>query len=104
MRAFSVTTNDQMMVIYLSSLIRAIIALHDLINNKIANREAERSSESLIAEKEKGKKACARALVLWCSVCVCSLAIRRMFGLLADSVTASVPTSGCCAGRCCNYR
>merc|ERR1711971_1112647 len=28
-------TNDMHMVIYLSSLIRSVIALHDLINNKI---------------------------------------------------------------------
>lgn len=52
-RAFAVKTNDQMMVIYLSSLIRAIIALHDLINNKIANREAERAAESYGFEKPK---------------------------------------------------
>jgi len=30
-----VKTNDQMLVIYLSSLIRSVIALHNLINNKV---------------------------------------------------------------------
>jgi len=40
-RAFAVTQNDSMLVIYLSSMIRSVIALHSLINNKISNREAE---------------------------------------------------------------
>ncbi|KAK9464885.1 maintenance of mitochondrial structure and function-domain-containing protein [Lipomyces arxii] len=34
-RSFTIKTNDEMMTIYLSSLIRAIIAFHDLIENKI---------------------------------------------------------------------
>ena len=33
--AFAVKTNDMMLVIYLSSLIRSVIALHNLINNKV---------------------------------------------------------------------
>jgi 26S proteasome regulatory subunit N8 len=32
---FSVKTNDQMHVIYVSTLIRSVISLHNLINNKI---------------------------------------------------------------------
>lgn len=40
-RAFSIKTNDMMVVIYLSSMIRSVIALHSLINNKIDNKEAE---------------------------------------------------------------
>lgn len=40
--SFAVKTNDQMLVIYLASLIRSVIALHNLISNKIANREAEK--------------------------------------------------------------
>ncbi|KAJ1941297.1 proteasome regulatory particle subunit, partial [Kickxella alabastrina] len=39
--AFTVQTNDEYALIYISSMARAIIALHDLINNKIENREAE---------------------------------------------------------------
>lgn len=39
--AFYVKTNDQMLVVYLASLVRSIIALHNLINNKITNRDAE---------------------------------------------------------------
>ncbi|XWS07663.1 hypothetical protein CRYUN_Cryun41cG0008900 [Craigia yunnanensis] len=34
-KAFAVKTNDMMLVIYLSSLIRSTIALHSLINNKV---------------------------------------------------------------------
>jgi 26S proteasome regulatory subunit N8 len=59
--AMSIKTNDQLMAIYLSSLIRAITAFHDLIENKIQNRqqqeekEAKRDEEK--SEKEKsGKK------------------------------------------------
>jgi len=40
-KSFSVKTNDQLLVIYLSSLIRAVIALHNLINNKIENLKGE---------------------------------------------------------------
>lgn len=46
MRSIHVNTNDQMLVIYVASIVRAILALHDLINNKLANRESERSEES----------------------------------------------------------
>ncbi|KAG8526264.1 proteasome regulatory particle subunit [Bacidia gigantensis] len=42
-RAMSVKTNDQLMSIYLSSLIRAITAFHDLIENKIQNRQQQES-------------------------------------------------------------
>lgn len=41
----SVKTNDQLMAIYLSSLIRAITAFHDLIENKIQNRQAQEEKE-----------------------------------------------------------
>lgn len=34
-----VKTNDQGLVIYLASMIRSVIALHNLISNKIANKE-----------------------------------------------------------------
>lgn len=36
-----VKTNDQMLVVYLASMVRSIIALHNLINNKLTNRDAE---------------------------------------------------------------
>lgn len=41
-KAFYLKTNDQMLVVYLSCLIRSIIALHNLINNKISTRQVER--------------------------------------------------------------
>jgi len=51
--AFHIKTNDMLLVLYASSLIRSIIALHMLINNKLANKAAEVSEEE---KKEKEKK------------------------------------------------
>jgi len=45
-RAMSVKTNDQLMTIYLSSLVRAITAFHDLIENKIQNRRQQEEKEA----------------------------------------------------------
>ena len=53
-RAMSIKTNDQLMAIYLSSLIRAITAFHDLIENKIQNRQQAEEKE---AKKEEAKGA-----------------------------------------------
>lgn len=50
--AMSVKTNDQLMAIYLSSLIRAITAFHDLIENKIQNRQQQEEKE---VKKEEAK-------------------------------------------------
>lgn len=36
--AMSATTSDQMLVVYLATLLRASIALHNLINNKVCPR------------------------------------------------------------------
>lgn len=44
-----VKTNDQMLVVYLASMVRSIVALHNLINNKLTNRDAEEG------KKEEGK-------------------------------------------------
>lgn len=52
-KAFYLKTNDQMLVVYLASLIRSVVALHNLINNKIANRDAEKKEGQ---EKEESKK------------------------------------------------
>jgi len=52
-RAMSVKTNDQLMSIYLSSLIRAIIAFHDLIDNKIKNRQSPVDEEK---SEDEGKE------------------------------------------------
>ncbi|XP_066933087.1 26S proteasome non-ATPase regulatory subunit 7-like [Clytia hemisphaerica] len=48
-KSITVMTNDQMVVIYLASVVRTVIALHNLINNKLQNKDLER-------EKEEGKK------------------------------------------------
>ncbi|GMP23301.1 hypothetical protein CsSME_00000950 [Camellia sinensis var. sinensis] len=45
-KAFAVKTNDMMLVTYLSSLIRSVIALHNLINNKMLNKEHEKAEDS----------------------------------------------------------
>jgi len=48
-KGFAIKTNDMLLVIYLSSLIRAVTALHSLINNKLDNRDAEKAKEQGIA-------------------------------------------------------
>jgi 26S proteasome regulatory subunit N8 len=57
--AMSIKTNDQLMAIYLSSLIRAITAFHDLIENKIQNRQQQEDKEAKKDESkdDKDKKA-----------------------------------------------
>lgn len=55
-RSFAVKTNDQLLVIYLSSLIRAVIALHNLINNREQNLESERKLELGLDQDEEKKK------------------------------------------------
>eukprot|EP01095_Lingulamoeba_sp_RSL-Kostka_P008042 TRINITY_DN2635_c3_g1_i1.p1 TRINITY_DN2635_c3_g1~~TRINITY_DN2635_c3_g1_i1.p1 ORF type:complete len:331 (+),score=139.78 TRINITY_DN2635_c3_g1_i1:41-1033(+) len=50
-KAFAVKTNDMYLVLYLSSLIRSVIALHNLINNQITNKQAE--AKAFESEKEK---------------------------------------------------
>ncbi|KAH8319869.1 hypothetical protein KR074_008499 [Drosophila pseudoananassae] len=51
-----VKTNDQMLVVYLASMVRSIIALHNLINNKLANRDAEEGKSDSKDSKEKNKE------------------------------------------------
>ena len=53
-----IKTNDQMLVVYLASLVRSIIALHNLINNKLTNRDAEEGKKN---EKDSKKAAAAAA-------------------------------------------
>ncbi|XP_022931887.1 26S proteasome non-ATPase regulatory subunit 7 homolog A-like [Cucurbita moschata] len=45
-KAFSVKTNDMLLVIYLSSFIRSVIALHNLIRNKMLNKEHEKAEDA----------------------------------------------------------
>lgn len=51
-QSFASSTNDQMLVVYLSSLLRAVIALHALVDNKTTIGKAELEE----SEKEKSKK------------------------------------------------
>ncbi|OQE26045.1 hypothetical protein PENFLA_c007G04136 [Penicillium flavigenum] len=55
-RAMSVKTNDQLMAIYISSLIRAITAFHDLIDNKIQNRQQQEESDTKRDQEASGTK------------------------------------------------
>jgi len=45
-------TSDQMLVLYLSALVRSTVALHNLINNKIENLKAEQDKERKDNEKK----------------------------------------------------
>lgn len=54
--AFTVKTNDELMVVYISSLVRSIIAFHNLIENKIENKGSDKKlSEDKEDKKEKQK-------------------------------------------------
>lgn len=55
-----VKTNDELLVVYLASLVRSVIALHNLISNKITNRDSERKEQGKEREA-KDKKAAAAA-------------------------------------------
>jgi len=55
-KAFAVKTNDSLLVIYLSSLIRSVIALHNLILNKHQYREAEKKADGGKEEEKKDEK------------------------------------------------
>lgn len=52
-RSMNVKTNDQLMTIYLSSLVRAITAFHDLIDNKIQNRQQQEENEGKKGDADK---------------------------------------------------
>ncbi|TFK36457.1 maintenance of mitochondrial structure and function-domain-containing protein [Crucibulum laeve] len=53
-QSFASSTNDQMLVVYLSSLLRAVIALHALVDNKASIGRAE--LEEGTAKTEKAEK------------------------------------------------
>lgn len=57
--AFTIKTNDELMITYISSLVRSIIAFHDLIENKIQNKKLDEEREEkkkLKSEKELEKE------------------------------------------------
>merc|ERR1711981_805976 len=54
-----VKTNDYHLAVYCASLVRCIIALHELVNNKIQNKRLEEEEEAKAEEKkdeDKGKE------------------------------------------------
>mmetsp|Transcript_10107 Transcript_10107/g.11515 ORF Transcript_10107/g.11515 Transcript_10107/m.11515 type:complete len:341 (+) Transcript_10107:1-1023(+) len=55
-RSFAVKSNDMMLAVYLSSIIRSVLALHNLINNKISNKEAEQKAAEEAAKEEQDKE------------------------------------------------
>lgn len=65
-KAFTTNTNDQLLVVYLSSLVRAVIALEKLVENKATNGLAEleegqggkggKGSKTITNGKEKKEK------------------------------------------------
>merc|ERR1712083_717144 len=60
-KSFAMETNDMMLALYLGSILRSTIALHNLINNKIKNKklkekkqeDKEKKAEKKEEEKEK---------------------------------------------------
>lgn len=58
--AFTVKTNDELMMVYITSLVRAIIAFHNLIENKIENKgkseKNNNSNNNTNGDEEKDKK------------------------------------------------
>lgn len=58
-QSFASATNDQLLVVYLSSLVRAVIALHALVDNKAtigrAELEAEKGEEQKVTNGQKGE-------------------------------------------------
>lgn len=56
-KALTVKTNDELMVIYIANLVRAIIAFDDLIENKIQNKKLqEKKTKEYEAENSNGKQ------------------------------------------------
>lgn len=55
-KSFYVKTNDMHLVVYLSSLIRSIIALHDLLNNKLQYKDYENKKTQLPTSEGKAEE------------------------------------------------
>ena len=55
-KAFAVKTNDMTLAIYLGSIIRSVIALHNLIDNRLANKEKERAADEAKEKKDNGEE------------------------------------------------
>ena len=55
-KSFSVKTNDYMHVTYVCSLIRSVVSLHNLINNKIQTKEIEAENARKDKEREEERQ------------------------------------------------
>ncbi|KAK5646791.1 hypothetical protein RI129_005255 [Pyrocoelia pectoralis] len=55
-KSFYVKNNDQMLVVYLAAMVRSIVALHNLINNKLTNRDAEEGKKEEKKDKDGKEK------------------------------------------------
>merc|ERR1712178_204680 len=55
-KSFAMETNDMMLALYLGSILRSTIALHNLINNKIRNKKAKEDKSKEKKEKEEKEK------------------------------------------------
>ncbi|PKI84348.1 Rpn8p [Malassezia vespertilionis] len=53
-RSFRVANNDRLLIVYLSSLIRAVLALHALVNNRLEMARGEHPAQSAAKEEKKG--------------------------------------------------
>lgn len=45
-KSFAVKSNDMLLALFVSSMIRAVVALHDLVLNKLEYKDAERKADS----------------------------------------------------------
>ena len=55
-QSFTTNTNDQLLVVYLSSMLRAVIALHALVDNKEQNGRADAEEGTEGSKKDEAKK------------------------------------------------
>merc|ERR1719324_2182081 len=55
-RAFAMETNDMMLALYLGSMLRSTVALHNLINNKIKNKKLKEKPDDKKKKEADAKK------------------------------------------------
>eukprot|EP00928_Gymnodinium_smaydae_P056724 TRINITY_DN4004_c0_g2_i1.p1 TRINITY_DN4004_c0_g2~~TRINITY_DN4004_c0_g2_i1.p1 ORF type:complete len:392 (-),score=133.85 TRINITY_DN4004_c0_g2_i1:62-1156(-) len=55
-RAFAMETNDTMLALYIGSMLRSTVVLHNLINNKMRNKKLKEEKASEKEKKEEEKK------------------------------------------------
>lgn len=55
MKGLSAKNNDMLFVLYICSLSRSIISLHNLIDNKLENKDNEKKEDLLKQEKKENK-------------------------------------------------